>query len=291
MATPDDTAPRTATIDLPLTASRDVSILLLLADKPIPAVVSQFGTYHDIFTGLFRRGVRLAATEHGAQPGTKGGGHKLTIDSFNVVDGHFPTDDQLTKADGLLISGSAASAHEDEPWILDLMSFIKALPSKNASLKLLGICFGHQVIARAYGGTCERSPKGWEIGTRRIEMTQRGKQLFEGHEKIKIHQMHRDHIPSVPEGFDLLGSSSGCDVHGMVRFVEDEGVPHTVENVSILTLQGHPEFNSTIVNEVIDMREAKGVISHELAEESREYAGEHDDGDWIGRMFLRMFGV
>lgn len=143
--------------------------------------------------------------------------------------------------------------------------------------------------------------------------------------------MHRDHVPTVPEGFDLLGSSSGCDVHGMVRFVEDEGVPHTVENVSILTLQGasslslsrsrrsrrraagavgkllssepwpdspfssrsagHPEFNSTIVNEVIDMREAKGVISHELAEESREYAGEHDDGDWIGRMFLRMFGV
>ena len=54
----------------------------------------------------------------------------------------------------------------------------------------------------------------------------------------KIHQMHRDHVPTVPEGFDLLGSSSGCDVHGMVRFVEDEGVPHTVENVSILTLQG-----------------------------------------------------
>ena len=145
------------------------------------------------------------------------------------------------------------------------MSFIKALPSKKASLKLLGICFGHQVIARAYGGTCERSPKGWEIGTRRIEMTQRGKQLFEGHEKIvrpcppppllvglepvhrltrplerlqKIHQMHRDHVPTVPEGFDLLGSSSGCDVHGMVRFVEDEGVPLTVENVAILTLQG-----------------------------------------------------
>ena len=50
--------------------------------------------------------------------------------------------------------------------------------------------------------------------------------------------MHRDHVPSVPSGFELLGSTSDCDVHGMVRFAEGKDVPHTVDNISIVTLQG-----------------------------------------------------
>ncbi|GAA6046751.1 hypothetical protein JCM3770_003149 [Rhodotorula araucariae] len=284
------TEPRTTAIDLPATATRDLTLLVLLADTPIPPVVKQFGTYHDIFTGLWQRAVRLAATEDGAEPAKEGSGRTITIESYDVVQGKFPSAERVKEADGLLITGSASSAYDDDPWIVDLVSFVSRLPTLNASIKLIGICFGHQIIARANGGVCERSAKGWEIGTRRIELTQRGKQLFEGRERINIHQMHRDHVPSVPEGFELLGSTSDCDVHGFVRFV-DESAPHTPENIAVVTLQGHPEFNSTIVNEVIDMRESKGVISHELAEESREYAGQHDDGDWIGRVLLRMFGV
>lgn len=227
MATPDDSAPRTATIDLPPSATRDLSILILLADTPIPAcvpassqphspplttalrsVVAQFGDYHSIFAGLLRRAVRIAASEGGAEPAKEGGGHKLTVEGYDVVQGKYPSEERLKQADGVLITGSgassprlyldcvaqqlrltryrasAASAYEDEPWILDLVSFVQRLPKVNAALKLVGICFGHQVIARAYGGVCERSEKGWEIGTRRIELTQRGKQLFEGHEKI-----------------------------------------------------------------------------------------------------------
>ncbi|BGP42907.1 hypothetical protein JCM10449v2_006922 [Rhodotorula kratochvilovae] len=284
------TEPRTTTIDLPASATRDVTLLVLLADTPIPPVVEQFGTYHDIFAGLWRRAVRLAASEDGQEPAKEGSGHKLIIESYQATDRHLPSEERVKEADGMLITGSASSAYDDDPWIVDLVSFLQRLPSLNASLKLIGICFGHQIIARANGGVCERSAKGWEIGTRRIELTQRGKQLFEGRERINIHQMHRDHVPSVPKGFELLGSTSDCDVHGFVRFV-DESAPHTAENIAVVTLQGHPEFNSTIVNEVIDMREGKGVISHELAEESREYAGQHDDGDWIGRVLLRMFGV
>ena len=49
--------------------------------------------------------------------------------------------------------------------------------------------------------------------------------------------MHRDHVPSVPKGFELLGSTSDCDVHGFVRFV-DESAPHTGENIAVVTLQG-----------------------------------------------------
>ena len=60
---------------------------------------------------------------------------------------------------------------------------------------------------------------------------------------------------------------------------------------SLYTVAGHPEFNSKIVNEVIEMRESKGVISKEVADESRENANSHDDGQYIGRVILRMFGL
>lgn len=50
-------------------------------------------------------------------------------------------------------------------------------------------------------------------------------------------------------------------------------------------------FTCSIARQVITMRESKGVISHEVAEHSREKAGEHDDGDWIGHILLRMFDI
>ncbi|GAA5995477.1 putative amidotransferase [Rhodotorula paludigena] len=287
-----DEYPRTAIIDLPSHAPRDILLLVCLADTPIPQVVASFGTYHDIFASLFRRGVRISAQEKGelAELTGRGSGRKLTIESYDVVKDKLPSEERVKEADGLLITGSAASAGDDEPWILSLLSFVQRLPSLNPALKTIGVCFGHQIISRAYGAKVERSEHGWEIGTRQIRLTERGREIFEGREHISVHQMHRDHVPELPDGFELLGSTNVCHNHGMVKFVKPDE-PFSPENIAIWTTQGHPEFNSMIVNEVITMRESKGVISHEVAEHSREKAGEHDDGDWIGHILLRMFDI
>ncbi|GAA5863130.1 hypothetical protein JCM8547_002807 [Rhodosporidiobolus lusitaniae] len=301
MAEPDRSAPSTASIDLPAHATSDLDLIFLLADTPIPEVQEKYGTYHDIFAALFERAVKLAADD-GAVPGDSGyeksekkqeGGHKLNIQSYNAVDGHLPSEERVKKADGILITGSASNAHDDLPWIKNLINFVRKLPSINADLKVMGICFGHQIVTQAYGGTCGPSEKGWEIGTRKLRLTERGKEVFPGHDlhhRLGVHQMHRDVCPEVPEGFDLLASTHVCPNHGSVKFV-DPSAKFSLRNIAIITLQGHPEFNATIVNTLIDVREERGVIPKEIGEASREYSGDHDDGNYIARRFLGMFGI
>ncbi|GAA5867420.1 hypothetical protein JCM1840_002133 [Sporobolomyces johnsonii] len=285
--------PRTSTLDLPRSAPRDLVILILLADCPIPPVQAQFGTYHDIFTALFRSSLALAASEPkdgpSNAPPAEGRGHTLTIESYDAVQEVYPTEERVEQADAILITGSAASAYEPIPWITRLVSFVTSLPTLKPTLKIIGICFGHQIIARAFGSSVEKNSRGWEIGTRKFELTEKGKQIM-GSDTIAIHQMHQDHVPSLPPRFELLGSTPVCPVQGMVRFV-DASAPCSLANIAVITFQGHPEFNSTIVNTLIDVRAAKGTITKATAEESREYAGQRDDGVKIGRRLLGMLGV
>lgn len=74
----------------------------------------------------------------------------------------------------------AASAYEDIPWINRLVDFTSQIPGKYPHLKLIGICYGHQIIARAFGGKVEKNTKGWELGVRTVELTQLGKKLLKG---------------------------------------------------------------------------------------------------------------
>ncbi|GAA5914892.1 hypothetical protein JCM6882_008100 [Rhodosporidiobolus microsporus] len=296
-------APLHVILDLPPHAKKDFTILVLLTDTPIPPVKERYGSYHDIFASLFRASITLAGAEQSPPEDVslEEGKHEatgeerdrlftFTIESYDAVGEHLPSEERVKEADGVLLIGSASNAHDDIPWIKNLISFVSRLPDLNPELKLIGICFGHQIISQAFGGVCERNEAGWELGTRVLELTDVGKEVFPDKEQLRVHQMHRDHVPDVPPSFELLGSTKDCKVHGLVKFV-DPSKPFSLENISIITLQGHPEFNSTIVNTLIDYREEKGVISKEVGDVSREAANEHDDGDYIARRILGMFGV
>ncbi|GAA6062032.1 hypothetical protein JCM10212_005465 [Sporobolomyces blumeae] len=282
--------PLKATLDLPSSAKRDALLIVLLDDCPLPPVKEQFGTYHDIFVSLFEHSLAASTPAH-SSAGYKDGSskYKLTIESYDVVQEVYPTDERINEADGVLLTGSAASAYEDDPWIVRLVSYISNLSTLAPRAKLIGICFGHQIIARAFGARCEKNEKGWEVGTRNLDLTDVAKALF-SRVQLSVHQMHQDHVPTVPESFELLGSTAICPNHGMVKFRDSSG-PKSLENVSIITLQGHPEFNAMIVNEVIDVRERKGVFSKEMADRSREHAGQHDDGTLIGWKLLEVVGI
>lgn len=66
-----------------------------------------------------------------------------TWDVYNVVKGEFPNDNEIECHDGFVISGSCSDAHGDDPWICQLLIFLKKLLS--LKIRILGICFGHQV--------------------------------------------------------------------------------------------------------------------------------------------------
>lgn len=72
---------------------------------------------------------------------------------------------------------TAASAYKDDKWITDLVSYTASLPT---SAPLIGICFGHQIIARAHGAVVEKNEKGWEIGTRDIDLNELGQAIWRG---------------------------------------------------------------------------------------------------------------
>lgn len=78
---------------------------------------------------------------------------------------------------------AAASAYEDKPWINRLVEYTASLPSINPKLKLVGICYGHQIIARAFGGVVEKNAKGWELGVRNVQLTELGRTLLLGSDR------------------------------------------------------------------------------------------------------------
>jgi len=78
------------------------------------------------------------------------------------------------------------------------------LPKLNDSIKLIGICFGHQIIARAFGAKTEKNEKGWEVGTRDIDLTHTAKQLFT---RVKLVSLHSSRF--CPDVY-----SRGIDGHG-----------------------------------------------------------------------------
>ena len=133
--------------------------------------------------------------------------------------------------DAVVVSGSAASAFDREAWIGRLSDAI--LGWADVGMPILGICFGHQIVARALGGRVERNPIGWEVGTQPLELTVVGSHdpLFESiTSPLDVMQSHRDIVVEAPQGAVTLASSPSCEHQSLA--IGD----------NIRTIQFHPEY-------------------------------------------------
>ena len=108
-----------------------------------------------------------------------------------------------------------------------------------------------------------------------------------------IQEMHKDHVPAVLPGFDLLGSTDVCNNQGMVRYISD--VPARLEKLSdirILTVQGHPEFTKSIVVKVVGIRTDKGIFTPEFARDAIRRNELRNDGvEVIARAIWKILGA
>ncbi|KAF8331312.1 class I glutamine amidotransferase-like protein [Cantharellus anzutake] len=260
--------------------SKHVRIGLLICDTPLPTVVSTYGDYLSIFHTLLESSL---AYIDGPCP-------SFALTGYDVVQGKFPTSEDLSNMDGILISGSGASAYSPLPWIDPLLDFISRVTIQHPMVKIIGICFGQQVVARALGGDCVRNERGWEIGVYEVDLTDLGRRLFQK-DTLRIQEMHRDHVPSLPPNFLLLGSTPKCDVQGMLLPYESRDV-NNFEDVHILCVQGHPEFVSDMVQKIIDAREKSGVLDAPTVREARHRATQEDDGvGAITRAIWKTLGI
>lgn len=146
--------------------SAPIRLAILEADTPLPNTNAKYHGYRGVFTDLFRRAVAPEPVEN-----------HLTISAYDVVN-HPDTYPDLGAIDAVLISGSKHSAYLDEPWILKLVEFAKSALATDGRVKVVGVCFGHQIVGRALGTKVGVNEKGWEISVTDLKLTEKGRELF-----------------------------------------------------------------------------------------------------------------
>ncbi|KAJ4139871.1 hypothetical protein NW768_001218 [Fusarium equiseti] len=236
--------------------TRNFRLAVLECDTPIPSVNGKRGTYGDVFRDLMDKGLKHEGL------GDKGKDVKYEISKWDVVTAQeYP---RIEDVDGFLLTGSKHTSFNDDPWILKLVDFVKNVYT-STDIPIVGICFGHQIIARALGAKVAVSPGGWEVCVDRIDLNETGQKLL-GVPSIGLHQMHRDAVLEVPEGLVSLGSSSKCEIQGLYK------------PGRIMTTQAHPEFDDFIMEEIMQMRYNQKVFSKEMYEEGITRARAAHDG-------------
>ncbi|XP_057787809.1 gamma-glutamyl peptidase 5-like [Salvia miltiorrhiza] len=186
------------------------------------------------------------------------GGDGEKWDVFYVVKGEFPALDDLHQYQGFVISGSPCDAYSNDYWVLQLCFLLQTLFAMQK--KLLGVCFGHQVLCRALGGKVVKSFTGWDIGVRKVNFTQDFYSYAWCHQippAISIIQCHQDEVWEVPIGAQVLAWS---DKTGVEMFTFGD---------NILGIQGHPEYTNDILDNLIDRLLANDCIQRGFGEEAK----------------------
>lgn len=135
--------------------------------------------------------------------------------SFEVVsvkDGVFPSGPEAF--DGYVITGSPASVNDDAlPWVGQLLSFIRAVDA--ARQPLIGLCFGHQAVARALGGQVVRNAAGWGLGTVATHWRHSQPWMVPAQSSTTLMAAHNEQVTLMPERAVCLGGSDFCPVGSM----------------------------------------------------------------------------
>ncbi|KAF7529211.1 hypothetical protein G7054_g9916 [Neopestalotiopsis clavispora] len=222
-------------------------ITVLECDTPLTPIVKEYGTYGDIFRKFLKHNLGEYARQLSIQA------PDVIITSINVVESeHLP---DLKAVDCILLTGSKHNSWEDQPWIMRIIEFVRGAHAEE-SVRMVGICFGHQIIARALGSTVKRNSQGWELSVDQIQLYETGEKLF-GTKAI------------LPHGCQNIGYSPKCQIQGLYQ-------PGRVFSV-----QAHPEFDETIMGAILDMRYEQGVFDDALYAEGKARNVAHD-GEIVG---------
>ena len=194
---------------------------ILKTDQVRPEWVPEFGEYPDMFMALLGR----------VDP-------TLEFIVYDVEQGEYPAD--IDEVDAYLITGSKSSVYDDKPWIATLMEFVRELDRRRK--KLVGICFGHQLVAQALGGRTEKSPKGWGVGLHTHRFNTAPAWYDDAGADLDILVSHQDQVVTNAAGARVLASSEFCE-NAVCQIGEH-----------ILTFQGHPEFVPAYSREIMEFR-------------------------------------
>ncbi len=132
--------------------------------------------------------------------------------------------------DGVVVMGSRASVHDDRPWLRDLGDWLDPILSGAIPIPLLGICFGHQLVAHHAGGAVGfiKEDRSEELGLRETRLD--GSRLARDRDRMVVVVSHNEEVKKVPPGYRVTARRPEVRVDGL----EHERLP-------IFSYQFHPE--------------------------------------------------
>ena len=171
--------------------------------------------------------------------------------------------------DGYLITGAAAGVYDPQPWIADAEAFLRDAKGKAA---LVGVCFGHQLMAQAFGGKVIKSPKGWGVGLHRYEVRDH-RSWMDAASSIAAPASHQDQVVEAPPNTTVLAGSDFTPL-GMLAYDDQPAI----------SIQLHPEFDPAYAKALIELR--RGRYEEGTADAAIASLNEPDDrarlGKWVG---------
>jgi GMP synthase-like glutamine amidotransferase len=188
-----------------------MKIGILQTGRAPDALRLKHGDYNDLFKNLLA-------------------GHGFTFETYAVLDGVLPK--SIDEADGWLITGSKFGVYEDHPWIAPLEAFLRAAYAQ--SVPIVGVCFGHQILAQALGGKVEKFSGGWSVGATDYSI--------ENGPPERIMAWHQDQVVRLPADAKVIGSSDFC-ANAMLAYGD-----------KALTVQPHPEFTPEFMADLLKTR-------------------------------------
>lgn len=171
-------------------------------------------------------------------------GHGFEFEVFAALDGVLPK--TVNDADGWIITGSKFSAYGEYDWIAALEEFLRQ--AYQADVPIVGVCFGHQILAQALGGKVEKFSKGWSVGATDYAMNDGGTDT--------VMAWHQDQVTKLPPGAKVTGSSDFCK-YAMLSYGD-----------RALSIQAHPEFTPEFVSDLIGAR--RDWLPEKIADDALE---------------------
>ncbi len=194
-----------------------MKIGILETGAPPAHLIPRFGTYGRMFHALL--------------------GPDHDYRAFDVQTGDWPGAPE--SSDAYIVTGSSAGVYETDPWIAELMEFLRAARGRT---KLVGVCFGHQAMAQAFGGQVIKSPKGWGVGLHTYDVRHFAPWI-DGARDISVAASHQDQVVEPPPGSRVIAASAFTPF-GMLDY-PGEGM---------VSIQLHPEFASEYAEALIESR-------------------------------------
>jgi GMP synthase-like glutamine amidotransferase len=192
---------------------------------------------------------------------------------YDVQKGELPADP--AENDAYLITGSAAGVYDPLPWIEPLKAFLR---EAKGEAPMVGVCFGHQIMAEAFGGKATKSDKGWGVGLQAYEVVSREPWMDEA-QHVAVPGSHQDQVVELAPGARVLAGSAFTP-YGVLAY----------DDARAISMQFHPEFSPAYAKALIEARrgtrftdeQADGAIVSLSAPNDRDRMAE-----WIGRFLAQ----